>query len=184
MFLVKIDDNAIKNAKLLLSQIPHGAETAMSRAINRTVQGARTQIVRVVKERYTLPATDIRQTLSVVKSDKKTLTGEIKSRGTQLNASRFMHKPHGDTTGKKRRQVFVSFTKGNRFSVDRGFVWQGRIYKREGVKRLPFKALQGPSVPQMIGNKENIEKIEQSMTETFNKRIMHEIDVSLKGYGK
>lgn len=184
MFSVKIDDKAIENAKLLLSQIPRGAESAISRAINRTMQGARTQIVRVVKERYTLKATDIRQTLSVVKSDKNTLTGEIKSRGTQLNASHFMHRPHGDTTGNKRRQVFVSFTKGKRFSVDRGFVWQGRIYKREGKKRLPIQSMYGPSVPQMIGSKESIERIERGMTDTFNKRIMHEIDVSLKGYGK
>ena len=184
MFSVKIDQNAIDRAKLLLSQIPKGAETALSRAINRTIQSARTEIVKVVRERYTLKSSEIRNSFTIVKANKDTLTGEIRSKGSRLNAARFSHKPGGDTTGNKRQPVTVAFTKGKRFKVDRGFVYQGNIYKRQGKARLPISPMLGPSIPHLIGNQENIEKIESNMTETFNKRLNHELEVVLKGFDK
>ena len=59
-----------------------------------------------------------------------------------------------------------------------------RIYERVGVERFPVKQLYGPATTQMMYSNEAVgDKITEKVTETFEKRIDHEITRVLNGWG-
>ncbi len=57
------------------------------------------------------------------------------------------------------------------------------IYRREGTKQFPIAQLQGPSIPQIIKAHEDIAgKIERAQSETFQKRLEHNIAALVNGW--
>lgn len=58
------------------------------------------------------------------------------------------------------------------------------IHERLGLDRYPIRELYGPATPQMMYSDENVlDAIEEKMAETYEKRIDHEIDRVLYGWG-
>lgn len=58
------------------------------------------------------------------------------------------------------------------------------IYERIGTERFPVKELYGPATPQMMySNEEVMDKVEEKMVSTYEKRIDHEILRLLNGWG-
>ena len=48
---------------------------------------------------------------------------------------------------------------------------------------FPLKQLYGPSTAQMLNNEEILDKMDETMRVTYEKRIEHEINRILNGYG-
>lgn len=185
-FRIEFDGNALLEARRRLSRIPGGVETAAARAVNRALTGARTEITRAVRERYTIRARDVRQSLSIKRAAKGRLEGEIISRGYKidLNASHFKVKPRADTTGNRQRHVTAEIIKGSPQTVERGFIFNTQVFRRVGRSRLPIAKQTGPAVPQMLEQDEVLQKTSQALQERFVSRLDHEVKAILNNWSK
>lgn len=183
-FDIKLEREALKKAQFLLQNCKNGFETAVSRAINRSLTLARTQASKLVREDYTVKARTVNKTYKLKKASKSNLEGTFLSKGPTLGAHEFKFTPKSDTTGAKRRAVKLTIRKDKEFSVQRGFVHQKRIYQRKGKERYPIKTLTGPAVPQMIGSETVMDKLSEQTQEAVEKRLSHEVEVVLKGFDK
>ena len=63
--------------------------------------------------------------------------------------------------------VPMSFSKGGEGGVFR---------KRIGPKRYPIEGLHGPAIPQLYGNKDVVELMEQEGMNIYAERLMHELE--------
>lgn len=180
-FKIDFDGNALLQAQKMLKNIPGGMETATARAINRALQGARAVTVKAIRERYTVRATDIRETLRIKKATKSDLEGSLTSRGTKLdiNASHFKVRPRTDTTGNRQRKVVAELIKGSPFEVQRGFIYNTQVFRRAGRARLPIAKQVGPAVPQMLEQDDVLQRATEAISERFRERLEHETEVLL-----
>lgn len=180
-FKIDFDGNALLKAQEMLKNIPGGMQTATARAINRALQGARAAAVKAIRERYTVRATDIRETLKIKKATKSDLEGSLTSRGTKLdiNASHFKVRPRTDTTGNRQRKVVAEIVKGSPFEVQRGFIYNSQVFRREGRTRLPIAKQVGPAVPQMLEQDDVLQRTTEVISERFRERLEHETEVLL-----
>lgn len=186
-------DKAVERTKKLLSEVPGGVETALMRALNRAAQSGKAQAVREVRARYTARAGDIRKTLKTRKATRTHLDAEIVSRGSPLNLAAFKHTPRTDTTGAARKRVRVAVERrGGLNPLGNSFVFNGQIFSRNGkfikAKRGHHKGKRveqiekevGLSAPEMIGNPDVVEAIEEKTQEAVVKRLDHEVNRILK----
>lgn len=81
----------------------------------------------------------------------------------------------------KRKGIFVSVKKGKKTLVPRSFMLSNRFVARESSRRLPFRDLYGPAVPQLFGNPEVLEPMQEAGAEKFEERLTHEIERRLGG---
>ena len=63
----------------------------------------------------------------------------------------------------------------------RSFALNGRFVAREGKERYPVKGLYGPAVPQLFGNPDVMEQMQERGSEVFDARLEHELDRLLGG---
>lgn len=182
--IVRVSDAQIERAHLLLRGVRGGAPKALARAINRSVQNARSNMVRSVREEYTAKAKAIRETISISKASSSNLEAVVKSVSPPLPLRDFQVSPKTQN-GKRRSPIRVAIKKGRKTSFDRTFVVRTggsiNVFERVGKSRLPIKKLFGPSVPQMIGNEKVITRISYGATAVMGKRLDHEINRLLEG---
>lgn len=60
---------------------------------------------------------------------------------------------------------------------------QSAVFERLGASRFPVEQKFGPSTGHMMQNEKVVEKMEQTVQETFDQRIEHEIARVLNGWG-
>lgn len=166
----------VERAERLLSGVKGGATTALVRALNRASESGRTAAVRETTTRYTIKAKDIRPSIKLEKASKTNLTAGISSKGPRIPLSAYLHKPKTDTTGAKRRPVYVSVKKGSLKPLGQGFIWKGDVMQRVGKERHKITRRTGPALPMLLNNEEVVEKIMNTMNETTDKRLDHEIN--------
>lgn len=182
--IVRVSDAQIERAQLLLRGVRGGAPKALARSINRSVQNARSNIVKSVREEYTAKAKSVRDTISISKASSSKLEAVVKSVSPPLPLRDFQVSPRTEN-GKRRSPIRVSVKKGNKSSFDKAFVVRTggtiNVFERVGKRRLPIQKLFGPSVPQMIGNDKVITRISDDATAMMEKRLDHEINRLLDG---
>lgn len=179
---VKVDNKTFERASKLLEGIPGGVEKATVSALNRALQEGRTAGVREVTNIYAIKAKDVRGAIELRAANKGDIEAEMFVSGTNLSLKRFAIRPNSDTTGAKRRQVRVARKKGRFETLDKGFVWRGHAFRREGNKRLPIEKQFGPSIPAMFGNDNVVDKVEDTMVKAVDKRLEHETNRILNKY--
>lgn len=183
---INLDEKALKQAETFLHGMPKLAPKAIVRAMNRTIKSVRAEASRQVRAEYTVKAGDFKEHVKIKKATPKDLEAEF--RGTSLkqtmSLSHFKIQPRTDTTGNKQRPVKATIKKGSPFKVDKGFVWKGNVFHRNGREHLPIKVMSGPTVPRMLNDDEIIKKLRQEAQKTFEKRLEHEISASIKGLSK
>lgn len=174
-----------ERAKDILRDIEGGYETAVMRALNRSVQRANTRVVQAVKSDYTAKQKYISRTMRTNLATTKHLEAMIFIHGERLPMRAFTFKPKTDTTGNKRKPVKVSvLKKGGMKTLGQSFVWNGLVLRRRGKSSFPVDTVYGPSVPSMAGNVAVTAEIENSLREAFQKNLDHEIDWILKSADK
>lgn len=168
------DDGGLERAERMLAGIPGGATRAVVSALNRASQTGRTTAVRQVTQRYTLKAGFVRNEIHLEKASSSNLVAGIKNSGKPLPLSAYLYKPKKDTTGRNRQQVYVSVKKDGMKPLARGFVWGERVMQR-AEKGRRITRVTGPALPVILNNEQIRYAIEDAMTETFDKRLEHEI---------
>ncbi|MBE0470509.1 MAG: phage tail protein [Methyloprofundus sp.] len=182
--LISVDESHIERANRMLHGLSGAAPKALSRALNRSLENARSNAVKKVREEYTVRARDVRQTIRLTRSKPNQLEGEVRSTGRSLPLSAFSVAPK-TVNGKRRSPIRVSVRKGSKQGMNRAFVARVggsvRVFERVGGRRLPIRQLFGPSVPQMIGNKTVVDFVSIEARKTMDVRLDHEIKRILDG---
>jgi len=144
--------------RLAQLQADLGSKT-LARAVNRTLEQAKTSMSKTIRAEFNLSKQKVDQTLSIkratFRAGRFTIEGVLQSRskrGRSLNvinfAARQNHKPGGG--------VSVQIRRGQGRKLIRGafIANQGRtVFRRVGDARLPIEAVQTIDVPQMFNTK-------------------------------
>lgn len=160
-----------------------GKRRVFVRAINKTMMGLRTDIVRTVRGRYNIKAKEIRSRISIYRAAPWTLMGKLTvCRGRRMGLAHFAPRPSKPVTAGGRRPkkgVSVQILKGKPRKILRGsFLQEGKhgliLMKRAAKERDSARIKYGPSfmsVLEMAGSKAEL----QAETDArFVKNLEHE----------
>ncbi len=188
-------NDSIKEAERLLAGIPGGIEKAARQSINDALAAGRTAVSVGIRQQYTVKSSTIKETIRVKKASQRRLQGELQSKGETLSTRHFRHSPSGEaTTGNNRKPIRVTIKKGKSTKFKTGFLWNGgyetgkhSIYVRTGEKRKATKGYHAgknykvealkkstsPSVPQMAGESNVSEYVQERVGDVFESRMSH-----------
>lgn len=128
------------------------ATKATARALNRTVEGARTDMSREIRSEFNLTAAYVRQRLSIRRASAVAglrLTAELRGGDGKRRSANVIAFAARQTS----KGVSVKIRRdGGRKVISGAFIAnKGRtVFMRVGAKRLPIKAVQTIDVPQMF----------------------------------
>jgi len=171
----------------LLAGVKGGVYQAVGSALKRAADTGKTAVKKAITQEYTISQSEfLHQTRNYnhfTREDDGSLTVSFGYAGYVIPLLRFNTSVGNDgriVTQVKRSNP--SETLDHAFSAQMG---QHRgVYEREGESRLPVKEFFGPSTPQMMYSDEDVlDEMEAKMTETYEKRIDHEILRVLNGWG-
>lgn len=177
--VVTIDGVDIRKVELRLGQMSRKAPDAMTRALNRAVEAARTAAVREIRQDYVIKAKEARGTMRIVKASKRTLSAELRSRGHLIPLDHFRYKPKQPRPKNPPKALQVQVKKTGYKDLLHAFVADingPKIWQRVGKSRLPIRRLMGPAVPQMLGQENVRAKVLEKALGTYKKRLDHEIN--------
>ena len=184
IFAVRFDQNQIDRANFALANVQNGAPRALANAINRAVNGIRTDIVAAVVAEYAIKPSDVRKTIRVRGASPANLTGAAISTGGTIPLIKFNVNP------KKPKRVPVlraGVRMGNQEAIPQAFTATMRghtgVFMRKGKNRFPLRELYAPSIPQLIGNERVIKVVQDNAGDRLSKNLDHEIDRLLRGFG-
>lgn len=184
IFAVRVDHNQIERAQFALVNVRNGAPRALSRAINRALNGIRTDIVAAVVAEYAIKPSDVRQTIRVRGASPANLTGAAISTGGVIPLIKFNVNPK---TPKRVPVLRAGVRFGNQEAIPDAFVATMRghtgVFKRKTKNRYPLQELYAPSIPQLIGNERVIKAVADNAGDRLSKNLDHEIDRLLHGIG-
>lgn len=174
---IRVEDRGLRESQRALRNIPGAFEKAVKRAANRAAAQGRTASSRLVREKYTVKAKDVRPALRVIKASSG-LVATLHVSGSPLSLGKFRYSPRRDTTGKRRKLIRAEMVKGQRVGgLDKAFVYHGQIWTRtEG--RFKIRRVSGSSVPRMMEKQH--EGVEDIIREAFIKRLDHETKFILR----
>ncbi len=193
MPLVNIDsaqiEQAVKKAGRALQLVPQGIEKVTSHAMNRTITGIRTDIVKTVCGIYNVPQWRVRNHISIFKSNRKDLRAHLRLEdsknvslmrygGRSVAINRKMSKRKGATV-----QVHKT---GARKPIHGAFIAKGRnhatlIFKRDGKERNPIHALYGPGYPNLFKDDDIRGDLQRKAEERFEKNFFHHAQALING---
>lgn len=182
--IITVDTKQIDRLTMELKGFEKEVGESTYHALKRTVDFVATQIGRIVRQHYTIKASDIKDTLIKNYPSKKDLSASVESKGHTLSFYHFTHSPKTRPATKKKYKVKVTIKRDSGSqevntdpkpfiaTLDGGI---DHIVKREGTERKPIVVLRTLSVPQMITNENVGEEIQKAAMEKFNERLEHEI---------
>ncbi len=183
---IKIDYGQSKKAQAIVEKMTQygnkSVNFAFMRAVNRTAAGVKTDISRNIRDKYFIKASDIKQSISLKRAFVgKNSVAEIKSKGKAIPLYFFQVTPKQRTKPRPKIGVAARVKKGgSKKKIPGSFIAHSRgrtgVYIRKGKERIPIKQLYGPSIPQMIGNPQIIEKIEKGAINRLEKNLEHELN--------
>jgi len=178
--MIELSASQIEKAELLLQDIPGAAPKAMSNAINRAADTARTEAARKVRENYYIRHSDVLATIKIYRAQPSDLTSKVVSRGHAVNLFKFRVTPNRPQP-KRKIPIVVRVKQGEGGPVKRAFVAKmgsGHVgvFQRAGKRRLPVQELYGPPIPQMLGSPSVTQWVEQKAAERLDERLDHEIN--------
>jgi len=181
-------EQQLERAVKLLAGIPDGIYKAVGGAVKRAAQRGLTVGMRIVSEEYAIGQNELKASTkhinTVIRDGKSSVQVTFGYRGSVIPLIRF------DTTVSRDGLVSARVLRSNAKTVlDHAFAAQMSghrgIFEREGARRLPVKELFGPSAVQAFyAHEEAVDKMDEAIRETFDKRIEHEISRVLNGWGE
>lgn len=161
------------------------------RAINRTLEHTKTITKREVSGVYAVTKTNVADTLKGDKATRSKLTAKLHSKGARINLSKFRITPKQYSKTAKVVKVKVKKGEGMKpITTDpKAFVQtiygnEPEVYRRKDKRKLPVMTLKTLAIPQMIEQEKVEDKIQRQMTDTFNKRLVHELNRELEKAAK
>lgn len=186
VFIDAVEDS-LSRVQKILAGISGGWQQAVGSAISRAANAGKTEVKRAVTEEYTISQSTFLQNTKNINHYQRDSGGEVSVvfgyAGYVLPLLKFNTRYGND--GKIRTQVKRSSAVEaleHAFAAHMGS--HTGIYERIGPTRFPVKELFGPATPQMIySNEAVLDKAEERMVAEYDKRIEHEINRLLNGWG-
>ena len=157
------------------------AGPAINRAVNRTGEMARTQMVKVLVPQTGLKYRAVRSALKLTKAGSSSGSAVIKSRGGDIRLKFFGPRETRKGTSaapRSRRQVFAgTFMKGGLFP-DRKTIrfGKGQVFKRVGSSRLPIvHARSGVFIPEEMIRDASATAFYSTVARVLPDRLAHEL---------
>lgn len=183
--MIEVTQDTIDKVNVLLSGISGGAEKVFGNAINRALTTARSQAYRGVTKEYAISKKVITEYTkdTIKKASNSDVCGVLTFSGKQIPLYKYNGvKPKNPGKGK----VFAG-QKTPKAIEDAFFINvsanKAGIFERVGKERTPIVQLMGSSMRSMVSNAVVMEEIYDKTQETLDKRIDHEIERLLAGYG-
>lgn len=188
MINIQISDEVLARANTALKQIQVKFPQALARAVNRTMDGMRTDAVSETHQKYFVSAKDVRASIGFRKASAGNLMGAMVSKGKRHSLADYQLSPSAPRKGKKPQLKGAVKREGGLKPLGPAF-----LVRRAGGRYFPFiriggsqgkrykniRSLISPSMPQLIKNKETVRAMEEGAEERFGKRIDHEISLML-----
>ena len=186
---IKIENvggQSVDRINKLLAGIPGGAIKAASSALKRAGDAAKTQAGRFAAAEYTINKGDFMRNTTIKTKSSATTAGvasmSISYVGSVLPLLTFNTSYARD--GSVRTQVKRN---GGAQLLEHVFVAKigghTSTYERIGKARFPLEQKYGPSTGHMMRNEDVIERMDETVRETFERRAEHEIMRVLNGWG-
>ena len=182
----EIGENSLERINKLLHNIPGGTYKVVSSALRRAGDTAKTRAGQFAAAEYTINKGDFMRKTNVKTHVKSEIGGllsmSISFSGTVLPLLTFNTSYSRD--GRLQTQV-----KRNGGTSTLQNVFTARVFgpiavfERIGSTRFPIEQKYGPSTGHMMRNEEVIEKMDEAIRDTYEKRIEHEILRVLNGWG-
>lgn len=195
---VKIDTKQLNDVKAMLSGVGNAAPRVISRSLNKTITGVRTDAVKEIQKEITPKAKIIRDTMKLNRSTFKNLKASLESKGKSVPLIHYAARPvkAGVTVQvlKKNprtliRHAFIATMKSGHKGVfwreqrhpeaakfQRPMPWFARLPKKY---RLPIRELYGPSIPAIFGKDPVINPVIKNAGNRLDKNLKHELDFEL-----
>lgn len=169
---ISAEITAANNLLRVLEQLnQQGAQTAVKRASKRAATAARTAGTKAIRSIYTIKSSNLKARTQI-RSDGDGTT--LLVRGSTEPVSRYKAVP-------RQHGVFVAVKRNGGGQVARSFMLHGNFIARVGKERYPVKGLYGPAVPQLFGNPDVMEQMQERGSEIFGSRLEHELNRLLGG---
>jgi len=183
--MIEVTAGQIEKAERMLRHLPEAAPKAMSSAIQRAAETARTEAARKVRETYFVKHSDVIATIRIQRPG--ALSANVISRGNAISLSKFNVTPK-QPQPRRNAAIIVRVKKGEGGPIKSAFVARMKsghigVFLRAGKQRKPIQELYGPPIPQMLGNPSVKEWVETQASEKLEERLTHEIDRILEGKG-
>jgi hypothetical protein len=170
----------IAKANILLSHIKNGAPKAINSALNRTIEGVRTDITKQVTSTYDIKAKPVRASMKITKSTLSTLQASAAGAGSPIPLINFHVTPNKPGQQNPGSVLRASVKKSGGLPIPGAFVAKvGNhvgIFRRVDKRRFPIMELYGPATPQMMNEVKIRQQVMDGANERFGKRLDHEID--------
>jgi hypothetical protein len=157
------DDRLIKT---LNGMAPTNVYKAVSAASKRAATAARAEGTKRIRAIYTMKAGDLKSRASIKPQPDGSI---IEIKGPPEGIKKF-------SASAKKYGIFATIKKGHGIRIPRSFVMNSRFVARVGRERYPVEGLYGPSVPQMFGNPDVLDAMQERGAEVFENRLAHEIE--------
>lgn len=180
-FSVKLDLSGINQLK---RQTDAKVRRAAARAINRSAESVKTDVVRRMRTHRGLNASTIREALAIRRANATSLLAEVIASGKPIPL-----RDYGARQTRKGVTVRVNPTRGRKLVVKHGnkaFEIQKfgkHVFVRQGKQRTPIKKLFGPSIPATFLRKQIVEAMNQVAAREWPKRFQHELQRELAKVG-
>ena len=185
--MITVDASALEKAAELLAGIPGAPEKAAKTAIRKSINGAKTDAKKKVRERYTIKQKYVTRT---IQTKMEGLSARLISKGPVNDLSYFITKPK--SVPKRRlavgKYLYSQVVKGQGGTIAHAFLANmqsghvGVMRRTNGNASLPIEKLAGPSTPQMIGHPTVVSFLETKVEERLSKNMEHEVEAFLMGY--
>lgn len=179
MIDIQIANTALERANNALRGILSECPKAVARAVNRTMDGMRTDAVRETTQKYFVKAKEVRSSITFRKATAGNLMGAMVSRGRRHSLADYQLMPKTPKPGRMTALKGAVKREGGLKSLSSAFlVRRGGKYVpfyRSGRGKWEIKSFVSPSMPQIIKNEETVRAMERGAEERFSKRLDHEI---------
>lgn len=199
MIYVEVEQDSLAYVRERLGSKADKAPIAVRNAANDTAVWARVRLLREAQSRYTVKSTGFKRSADIKRATLSTLTSEIRVKGKTLRIVNF--KTTAPKSGVKAQVLTGEALKmllyGGKIKAFRTKVATGyknvngtatkadkktdMVLQRQSSKRLPVKAIHGPSVPKMIekvysGGRVTDEGLKRKIDEMFQTKLNYQIE--------
>jgi hypothetical protein len=187
---VQFDAADVERIRSDLRHIRDGMPISVMRAINRTVDGVKTNMVTIARREYNVNAAAVRANISVKKATKQDISGYTISRGRPIPLINFSPRP---STPQPRRKAPITVEVirdqrkplgGGGFvavmpSGHKGVFWRAKVGGKK-VNRLPIHELDSSRVEDLYARPTIQIEIQTDADNRMKKELIHQADYLFK----
>ena len=186
---LSVDPGRFEEIRRVLAHIPGGAEKAVMRGLNRALEGARTEALKDIRDRYTISPDIVKASMHILKASPGRLVATLVSRGSGIPVSLFKTSDPVSQKGipvKLRANATSEIKRGQSRQWSHGFL--ARMRGRTGffmrLKGNRIKEVTSLSVPQMLGVDVILTEVLNVAGERLDREIDHQVKFLLEGGGR